>query len=97
FFFFQAEVGIRDFHVTGVQTCALPIFKEQAEKGAQSKENDKPSDTKTQKRSFEEFRRSRTKWGQKGVKEYIEPRYKKLRKEQERSEERRVGKEWRRW
>src|SRR5690606_39787360 len=21
-----AEVGIRDFHVTGVQTCALPIF-----------------------------------------------------------------------
>src|SRR5690606_40131530 len=26
FFFFQAEDGIRDFHVTGVQTCALPIF-----------------------------------------------------------------------
>src|SRR5690606_29155321 len=25
-FFFQAEVGIRDFHVTGVQTCALPIY-----------------------------------------------------------------------
>src|SRR6266511_921509 len=25
FFFFQAEVGIRAFHVTGVQTCALPI------------------------------------------------------------------------
>src|SRR5690606_14172696 len=25
FFFFQAEDGIRDFHVTGVQTCALPI------------------------------------------------------------------------
>src|SRR5690625_1987439 len=24
-FFFQAEVGIRDGHVTGVQTCALPI------------------------------------------------------------------------
>src|SRR5690606_39724888 len=24
-FFFQAEDGIRDFHVTGVQTCALPI------------------------------------------------------------------------
>src|SRR5690606_40335673 len=23
---FQAEVGIRDCHVTGVQTCALPIF-----------------------------------------------------------------------
>src|SRR5690625_6020946 len=26
FFFFQAEDGIRDGHVTGVQTCALPIF-----------------------------------------------------------------------
>src|SRR5690606_40751775 len=26
FFFFQAEDGIRVFHVTGVQTCALPIL-----------------------------------------------------------------------
>src|SRR5690606_40541529 len=25
-FFFHAEDGIRDFHVTGVQTCALPIY-----------------------------------------------------------------------
>src|SRR5690606_20785305 len=25
-FFFEAEDGIRDFHVTGVQTCALPIL-----------------------------------------------------------------------
>src|SRR5690606_40162990 len=25
-FFFQAEDGIRVFHVTGVQTCALPIW-----------------------------------------------------------------------
>src|SRR5690606_6053562 len=31
-FFFQAEDGIRDFHVTGVQTCALPILREQFEK-----------------------------------------------------------------
>src|SRR5947209_14490109 len=28
FFFFQAEDGIRDIGVTGVQTCALPIFAE---------------------------------------------------------------------
>src|SRR5690606_355377 len=28
FFFFQAEDGIRDFHVTGVQTCALPILED---------------------------------------------------------------------
>src|SRR2546430_6596015 len=26
FFFFQAEDGIRDLTVTGVQTCALPIY-----------------------------------------------------------------------
>src|SRR2546429_2833960 len=28
FFFFQAEDGIRDVAVTGVQTCALPIYDE---------------------------------------------------------------------
>src|SRR5699024_11230812 len=27
FFFFQAEDGIRDRNVTGVQTCALPIYQ----------------------------------------------------------------------
>src|SRR5699024_11832536 len=27
FFFFQAEDGIRDRNVTGVQTCALPIYE----------------------------------------------------------------------
>src|SRR5690349_23500317 len=26
-FFFQAEDGIRDLYVTGVQTCALPIYR----------------------------------------------------------------------
>src|SRR5688572_31126441 len=30
FFFFQAEDGIRDLTVTGVQTCALPIYDIQA-------------------------------------------------------------------
>src|SRR5216684_3899176 len=30
FFFFQAEDGIRDVAVTGVQTCALPILAEAA-------------------------------------------------------------------
>src|SRR5690625_5879009 len=29
-FFFQAEDGIRDGHVTGVQTCALPIYRRPA-------------------------------------------------------------------
>src|SRR5690348_18171745 len=32
FFFFQAEDGIRDGRVTGVQTCALPIFTRRSHK-----------------------------------------------------------------
>src|SRR2546426_10530247 len=31
FFFFQAEDGIRDYKVTGVQTCALPICGRRAD------------------------------------------------------------------
>src|SRR6266702_8067845 len=36
-FFFQAEDGIRDGHVTGVQTCALPISCD-AQQGTQAAE-----------------------------------------------------------
>src|SRR5256885_9946829 len=32
-FFFQAEDGIRDYKVTGVQTCALPIFQVSQQQG----------------------------------------------------------------
>src|SRR5690349_13615964 len=42
FFFFQAEDGIRDLYVTGVQTCALPIYVFLGvghQKGANTKEN----------------------------------------------------------
>src|SRR5205085_7306534 len=35
FFFFQAEDGIRDLTVTGVQTCALPISRRRLPPGAQ--------------------------------------------------------------
>src|SRR5690606_39937463 len=31
---FQAEDGIRDFHVTGVQTCALPICSRKPKRGS---------------------------------------------------------------
>src|SRR5437667_3563167 len=38
FFFFQAEDGIRDRDVTGVQTCALPIYEAvQARVGPESR------------------------------------------------------------
>src|SRR5256885_12808750 len=36
FFFFQAEDGIRDYKVTGVQTCALPIWSDVLAKAATS-------------------------------------------------------------
>src|SRR2546430_4699937 len=36
FFFFQAEDGIRDLTVTGVQTCALPICSIDRERCAES-------------------------------------------------------------
>src|SRR5256885_8891784 len=36
FFFFQAEDGIRDYKVTGVQTCALPICPGRCRNGARS-------------------------------------------------------------
>src|SRR5256885_4716329 len=35
-FFFQAEDGIRDYKVTGVQTCALPIFRRGTDAGARA-------------------------------------------------------------
>src|SRR3989441_4162081 len=38
FFFFQAEDGIRDKLVTGVQTCALPISRAQASSGRRREE-----------------------------------------------------------
>src|SRR5436305_8287633 len=36
FFFFQAEDGIRDADVTGVQTCALPIYRPERPAAARS-------------------------------------------------------------
>src|SRR5690606_40362424 len=39
-FFFQAEDGIRDFHVTGVQTCALPIYFPCPERVTNSRERE---------------------------------------------------------
>src|SRR5256885_10358676 len=36
-FFFQAEDGIRDYKVTGVQTCALPILRGASERKTRSR------------------------------------------------------------
>src|SRR5260221_12633046 len=42
FFFFQAEDGIRDHCVTGVQTCALPIFADAVLIGSATLRSDDP-------------------------------------------------------
>src|SRR5688500_20159475 len=73
FFFFQAEDGIRDYKVTGVQTCALPIF----EPIVRRRIEDDRLDAGLRHREVVEFlERGDVDLG-------------------ERSEERRVGKEWR--
>src|SRR5256885_8546274 len=42
FFFFQAEDGIRDYKVTGVQTCALPISRKADQDNDQADRNHQP-------------------------------------------------------
>src|SRR3712207_7162961 len=87
FFFFQAEDGIRDIGVTGVQTCALPICAEDRVAGAQ--------------RNLEDLAKAEEELG--GLRPELErlpaleAELERL-EEDRRSEERRVGKECRsRW
>src|SRR5256886_5740917 len=91
FFFFQAEDGIRDLTVTGVQTCALPIYCH----AGRMRELVTGADHETRKRVL-------------GIQVYHPPLTPGLRAPHRRrlwrrlatlrSEERRVGKEWRsRW
>src|SRR5256884_712398 len=91
FFFFQAEDGIRDVAVTGVQTCALPISPANGQQspGQASIMRTKPTIDEFADRQLGAMRRwYGTHWRRWGA--LIEGR--------ERSEERRVGKECRsRW
>src|SRR5690606_40655322 len=83
FFYIQAEDGIRDFHVTGVQTCALPIsmptFRKQYDKLRLSRERAQVG----AKRSTVEHGRD------------VDALLAAEEAQQRRSEERRVGKEYR--
>src|SRR5690606_39857423 len=86
-FFFQGEDGIRGFHVTGVQTCALPIFqldgRATGDRGRAAGGRHRPGHTRAGQRAAG-LRHApvRARAGGRGV----------------RSEERRVGKEGRtRW
>src|SRR2546430_12604646 len=92
FFFFQAEDGIRDLTVTGVQTCALPISDEQVEKVVVDTLEETPDDATHWSRASMAKRSGLSKstvgriWRAFGLKPHL------------RSEERRVGEECRsRW
>src|SRR2546427_3394236 len=93
-FFFQAEDGIRDLTVTGVQTCALPIFMTRALQGVQrdrQKQRGEQCGLKEESRAHGDQGQRRTCGGRPEADS--RPAY-----FQHRSEERRVGKEGRsRW
>src|SRR3712207_9012210 len=87
-FFFQAEDGIRDIGVTGVQTCALPIFDRESAYEVLSRKEEL-LDTERRQAAAEKERIRRQKEEEKAAREA---------ERAERSEERRVGKECRsRW
>src|SRR5204862_1077646 len=83
FFFFQAEDGIRDLYVTGVQTCALPISSRAA-----SRRTAPPRDARAGSAATNADAAS-------GPWNVRLDSYVFRTKPDRRSEERRVGKEWR--
>src|SRR5690606_40046137 len=97
----QAEDGIRDFHVTGVQTCALPIWKQARtrRRAARGKlESRARPDAGESARGWE--------WGFRISALHARPRDRGIANRplrsvtfdsRYRSEERRVGKEWSAW
>src|SRR2546426_8822866 len=91
FFFFQAEDGIRDYKVTGVQTCALPILP-----STTTPEPHTPAMLWIQHRQLDPEHRRSMGFGRRGGWHGL--RAAKSRRRIYRSEERRVGKECRsRW
>src|SRR5256885_11244545 len=92
FFFFQAEDGIRDYKVTGVQTCALPIFILSSEKRRQAAVLHKNL------RWARNVRRATWPLGPDGGRAFATAACRSFSLSTVRSEERRVGKEGRsRW
>src|SRR5207302_4717924 len=95
-FFFQAEDGIRDFHVTGVQTCALPIWTHQMTLAKMDEAYGAEADIKNAQLSQAE---SELRFHEKQANSNRDllVRLERLSKSGGRSEERRVGKEGRGW
>src|SRR5207248_7702036 len=93
-FFFQAEDGIRDRTVTGVQTCALPIFTLRVASG-QSTLKIGDAMQATRRVNFSSTRRASAICAASQFMMFLPPA---SRRSTRRSEERRVGKECRsRW
>src|SRR5256885_6568784 len=95
-FFFQAEGGIRDYKVTGVQTCALPILRVAARHAAAAEEVPRRSGRPSHAARAAARRPAGQPRGGARPREGSAPPAR--RRDEERSEERRVGKECRsRW
>src|SRR3712207_8056907 len=91
FCFFQAEDGIRDIGVTGVQTCALPIWPKRVVQPAERGGHAPPCGRPLRLEAEGERRDGRGDWTLPALCGWIEQRF-------GRSEERRVGEEGRsRW
>src|SRR5256885_7029753 len=92
YFFFQAEDGIRDYKVTGVQTCALPISARRADRAGVPRHADPHLRWRHQRGTARPHRHLRPRYAQVLEMTPLAPMT------QLRSEERRVGKECRsRW
>src|SRR5690349_24005705 len=91
FFFFQAEDGIRDLYVTGVQTCALPICRGRGQARPVAVDPAEPRAPAGRRRRARLHARARLQrgGGAAGIRARVLPEV--------RSEERRVGKECRSW
>src|SRR5690606_39965921 len=95
---FQAEDGIRDFHVTGVQTCALPIYE--GEFRSSNKPLDRPGLSPTDPNSYQAKAHYMYQFAARYGSTKVDEGKLTLAPDQEkksglRSEERRVGKECR--
>src|SRR5690606_40915893 len=98
--FFQAEDGIRDFHVTGVQTCALPICRDFSARefhtALLTRQIMQKRQSGTAARELEDIVGTQKRLRAKG--EHVKERFGMNIEDFFRSEERRVGKESRtRW
>src|SRR3712207_6915573 len=92
-FFFQAEDGIRDIGVTGVQTCALPISKKRTRTTRTRKIRKREAGKRKAKKRTRTTRTRKIRKREAGKR-----KAKKRTRTTRRSEERRVGKECRsRW